>query len=167
VIKDTKLHASVENLTVVGLNVDLIVAANGAAGLAAKSTTKKIPIVIATMEDPVKQGFAASFARPGGNITGLSLQTPDMEGKRLELFKEALPNLVRVAVLVDASGRPQAREIEMKFAETTAHALNVGLGPIVEVRRPEEIAGASPRPPKKQTVCSLSEARWSSPTELS
>lgn len=93
---------------VVGLNVDVIVAANGAAGLAAKNATKTIPIVIATMEDPVQPGFAASFARPGGNITGLSLQTPDMEGKRLQLFKEALPNLVRVAVLVERRRSPAA-----------------------------------------------------------
>jgi len=57
------------------LNVDVIVAANSPAGLAAKNATKTIPIVIATMEDPVQQGFAASLANPGSNITGLSLQT--------------------------------------------------------------------------------------------
>jgi putative tryptophan/tyrosine transport system substrate-binding protein len=90
----------------------------------------------------VLQGFAASVARPGGNITGLSLQTPDLQGKRLQLFKEALPNLARVAVLIDAAGRPHAREIEMKSAEMTARALNIALAPVVEVQRPEEIAGA-------------------------
>jgi putative ABC transport system substrate-binding protein len=127
---------------VVGLNVDVILAANSGAALAAQNATKTIPIVIATMEDPVQQGFAASIARPGGNITGLSLQTPDLQGKRLELFKEALPNLARVAVLIDAAGRPRAREIEMKSAETAARALNIGLGPVAEVQRPEEIAGA-------------------------
>jgi putative ABC transport system substrate-binding protein len=58
--------------------------------------------------------MAASVARPGGNITGLSLQTPDFQGKRLQLFKEALPNLARAAVLIDTAGRPHAREIEMK-----------------------------------------------------
>jgi putative tryptophan/tyrosine transport system substrate-binding protein len=93
---------------VVGLNVDVILAANSAAAFAAKNATKTTPIVIATMEDPVRQGFAASVARPGGNITGLSLQTPDLQGKRLQLFKEALPTLARVAVLIDAAGRPQA-----------------------------------------------------------
>ena len=61
---------------VVGLNVDDIVAANSPAGLAAKNATKTIPIVIATMEDPVQQGFATSLAHPGGSITGLSPQTP-------------------------------------------------------------------------------------------
>ena len=61
---------------VVGLNVDVIVAANSPAGLAGKNATKTIPIVIATMEDPVQQGFATSVAHPGGSITGLSLQTP-------------------------------------------------------------------------------------------
>jgi putative ABC transport system substrate-binding protein len=106
---------------VVGLDVDVILAANSPAGLAAKNATTTIPIVIATMEDPVQQGLATSLAHPGGNITGLSLQTPDLEGKRLQLFKEALPNLARVAVLIDAAGRPHARELEMKSAETTAH----------------------------------------------
>jgi putative ABC transport system substrate-binding protein len=127
---------------VVGLGVDVILAANSAAGLAAKNATETIPIVIATMEDPILQGFAASFARPGGNITGISLQTPDFQGKRLQLFKEALPNLARVAVLIDAAGRAHAREIEMTSAETTARALNIELGPVAEVQRPEEIAGA-------------------------
>jgi putative ABC transport system substrate-binding protein len=61
---------------VVGLNVDVIVAANSPAGLTARNATKTIPIVIATMDDPVQQGFATSLARPGGSITGLSLQTP-------------------------------------------------------------------------------------------
>ena len=61
---------------VAGLNVDVIVAGNSPAGLAAKNATKTIPIVIAKMEDPVQQGFATSVAHPGGSITGLSLQTP-------------------------------------------------------------------------------------------
>jgi putative ABC transport system substrate-binding protein len=61
---------------VAGLNVDVIVAGNSPAGLAAKNATKTIPIVIATMEDPVQQGFATSLAHPGGSITGLNLQTP-------------------------------------------------------------------------------------------
>src|SRR5215475_1934545 len=86
---------------VVGLDVDVILAANSPAGLAAKNATTTIPIVIATMEDPVQQGFATSLAHPGGNITGLSVQSPDLQGKRLQLFKEALPNLARVAVLID------------------------------------------------------------------
>jgi putative ABC transport system substrate-binding protein len=91
------------------------------------------------MENAMQQGFARSISRPAGNITGFNLRTPDLEGKRLELFKEALPNLTRVAVLIDAAGRPHPREIEMKSAETAAHALNVGLGPVAEVQRPEEI----------------------------
>lgn len=61
---------------VAGLNVDVIVAGNSPAGLAAKNATKTIPIVIATMEDPVQQGFATSLAHPGGSITGFNLQTP-------------------------------------------------------------------------------------------
>ena len=127
---------------VVGLEVDVILAANSPAGLAAKNATTTIPIVIATMEDPVQQRFATSLAHPGGNITGLSLQSPDLQGKRLQLFKEALPTLAQVAVLIDAAGRPHARETDMKSAETTAHALNMELEPVVEVQRLEEIAGA-------------------------
>jgi putative ABC transport system substrate-binding protein len=95
------------------------------------------------MEDPVQQGFAASLANPGSNITGLSLQSPDLQGKRLQLFKEALPNLARVAVLIDVAGRPQARKIlQMNSLETAARALSIGLGPVVDVQGPEEITAA-------------------------
>jgi putative ABC transport system substrate-binding protein len=66
----------------VRLNVDVIVAANNPAGLAAKNATKTIPIVIATMEEPVQQGFAASLANPGSNITGRSVETDPMEATR-------------------------------------------------------------------------------------
>jgi len=69
-------NSSPSTREVVGLNVDVIVAANSPAGLAAKNATKTIPIVIATMEDPLEQGFATSLAHPGASITGLSLQTP-------------------------------------------------------------------------------------------
>jgi putative tryptophan/tyrosine transport system substrate-binding protein len=74
---------------VVRIPVDVIVAANTPAGLAAKRATRTIPIVIATMVDPVGDGFVASLARPGGNITGLTLTTPEMTAKRLQLLKEA------------------------------------------------------------------------------
>jgi ABC-type uncharacterized transport system substrate-binding protein len=76
---------------VVRIPVDIIVAANTPAGLAVKRATRTIPIVIATMVDPVGDGFVASLARPGGNITGLTLTTPEMTAKRLQLLKEAIP----------------------------------------------------------------------------
>jgi len=110
---------------VVRIPVDVIVAANTPAGFAAKSATRTIPIVIATMVDPVGDGFVASLARPGGNITGLTLTTPEMTAKRLQLLKEAIPTLSRVAYLADrnAGGYKQTR----LAAETAARSLGVQL----------------------------------------
>jgi putative ABC transport system substrate-binding protein len=126
----------------VSLNVDVIVAANGAAGLAARKATATIPIVVATMDDPIGSGFAASLARPGGNVTGLTLLTPDLQGKRLQLFKEALPKLSRVMVLIDVAGRPRAAQTALTPVEAAARALGIRVGPVVEVRRPDDIAAA-------------------------
>jgi putative tryptophan/tyrosine transport system substrate-binding protein len=97
------------------LNVDVIVAANDAAGRAAQQATKRIPIVIAVMADPVGSGFVSTLARPGGNITGLSMQAPELAAKRLQILKEAIPNLSRVALLADTNDlghRQAATELE-------------------------------------------------------
>ena len=126
---------------VVRLNVDVILAANTAAGFAAQKATKTIPIVIPTMEEPVGNGFVVSVARPGGNITGLSLQTPDTQGKRVQLFKEAVPTVSRMAVLVDAT-RPLMRQTEVKALAAAAQALSIRLQPLVEVQRPGELEQA-------------------------
>ena len=85
----------------VHLNVDVIVAANNPAVEAARRATRTIPIVMVLAEDPVASGFAASLARPGGNITGFSSQWAELFGKRLQLLKEAAPRALRVAVLWD------------------------------------------------------------------
>ena len=82
----------------VRLNVDLIVTTGPTVTRAAKETTTTVPIVMATDTDPVGNGFVASLARPGGNITGLSALAPELSGKQLELLKEILPRLSRVAV---------------------------------------------------------------------
>jgi putative tryptophan/tyrosine transport system substrate-binding protein len=82
----------------VGLKVDIIFAGGGPATKAAKNATQMIPIVTSS-QDPVGQGFVASLPRPGGNITGLTNLTSELVGKRLELLKEAIPQLSRVAVL--------------------------------------------------------------------
>ena len=84
----------------VRLKVDVIVTA-GPAILAAKKASATIPIVFAAAADPVGTGLVSSLARPGGNITGLSLMAPDLDGKRLELLKEAFPKVARVAFLWD------------------------------------------------------------------
>jgi putative tryptophan/tyrosine transport system substrate-binding protein len=86
----------------VQLPVDVILAQSGQVAQAAKNTTTTIPIVMVSGGDPVALGFVASFARPGGNITGLSLMSAELGGKRLQLLKEANGGLVRVAVLWNA-----------------------------------------------------------------
>src|SRR5712692_427980 len=85
----------------VGLKVDCIVAAGAQSSQAAKQASTTIPIVIAQVADPVQLGFVASLARPGGNITGFSTINPDLAGKRLELLKEAIPKISRVAFIRD------------------------------------------------------------------
>lgn len=87
----------------VSLEVDLIIAVGTLAPLAAKRATVTIPIVMAAAGDPVGSGLIASLARPGGNVTGTSLMAPDLGGKRLELVKELLPEISRVAVLWNAA----------------------------------------------------------------
>ena len=83
----------------VRLKVDIIVTGGPTATRAAKEATTTIPIVMAQDTDPVANGFVASLARPGGNITGLSNLSPEISGKQLELLKEIVPKLSRVAVL--------------------------------------------------------------------
>ena len=104
----------------VDLKVDLIVTVGSPGTGAAKKATYTIPIVMAQDPDPVGNGFVASLARPGGNITGLSSVAPELSGKRLELMKEALPKLSRVAVLGTSTrlGNAQALK-EMDLAAGT------------------------------------------------
>jgi ABC-type uncharacterized transport system substrate-binding protein len=100
----------------IGLKVDVIVTTSPAPTRAAKEATSTIPIVFAQDADPVASGFVASFARPGGNITGLSTLAPELSGKRLELLKEVVPKLSRVAVLGTSSipsTAPTLKETEL------------------------------------------------------
>jgi len=122
---------------VVRLKVDLIVAANNAAGHAAQKATKTIPIVIPTMADPVGDGFVTTIARPGGNITGFVLQMPELQGKRMQLLKQAVPGVSRVALLVDASDR--SYQPLVNEAATAARTLGMQPQPVIEVRTPNEI----------------------------
>src|SRR5205823_307862 len=101
--------------------------------------TSVIPIVFATAGDPVGTGLVASLARPGGNVTGLSNQTGDLAAKRVELLREVLPRLGRLAILSNI-GNPAAAA-DMREVETTARML--GLEAVTsELRRAEDIAPA-------------------------
>ena len=119
------------------LKVDLIVAATTPAVIAAKQATSVIPIVITTANDPVATGLVASLARPGGNVTGLSNQMADTAAKRLELLREVVPGLRRLAILGNA-GNPGA-VLDTREAQAAASA--VGLeATTFEIRRAEEIS---------------------------
>ena len=123
----------------VRLKVDVIVALNPPAARAAQNTTTTIPIVIRISSDPVRSGFVASLARPGGNITGLWSISGELIGKRLELLKEVVPGLSRVAVLWKPGRRRGG--VRLKKAEVTARALGVQLQSL-QVRDPGEFQGA-------------------------
>jgi len=105
--------------------IDVIVTAGSQATSAAKKATNTIPIVMARETDPVGSGFVASLARPGGNITGLSTFAPEISGKQLELLKEIVPKLSRLAVLANPN-RP-GNEQELRETELAARALGVQL----------------------------------------
>ncbi|MGH8611081.1 MAG: ABC transporter substrate-binding protein [Gammaproteobacteria bacterium] len=118
------------------LKVDVIVAGGTATVEAAKATTT-IPIVMPASSDPVRLGLAASFARPGGNVTGLALLSEELPGKWMELLKEILPKISRVAVLSD----PQYTADQLSVSETAARSLGLRLQ-VLNVSRPEELATA-------------------------
>src|SRR2546426_595680 len=107
----------------VRLKVDVLVSPVTTAIRAAKESTKTIPIVMVIPSDPVATGLIDSLARPGGNITGVTRLTRDLSGKRLELLKDAIPDVTRVAVLLDANG--EGPKISFKEYETTARALKI------------------------------------------
>jgi putative ABC transport system substrate-binding protein len=127
----------------VRLKVDTIVAAGGTQTiLAAKNATSTIPIVFPTVGDPVAQGIVASFARPGGNITGLTLMAPELGGKKLELLKEVVPRARRVAVLGQAGNAFTA--LDFKNLQAPAAAMGLQLHHI-EVRGPDDFESAFSR----------------------
>jgi putative tryptophan/tyrosine transport system substrate-binding protein len=122
----------------VRLKVDVIVTV-GSVALAAKQVTSVIPIVFALATDPLGGGLIAGLARPGGNATGLSMQASDAAGKRLELLREVLPGLHRLAIIGNVDYPAAVQEI----AEVRAAARTLGLGlDVLEIRRAEDIAPA-------------------------
>jgi putative tryptophan/tyrosine transport system substrate-binding protein len=122
----------------VNSNVDVIVTGGNAVS-AVRQATSTIPIVFALAVDPVGSGFVNSLSRPGGNVTGLSLQGPDLAGKRLELLRELAPGRRRLAILVNV-GYPAAKE-ELAQVQTAAGALGLESA-VLEMRRAEDIAPA-------------------------
>jgi len=121
------------------LKVDLIVAVNTPAARAAKQATTVIPIVTPVMGDPIGDGLVASLARPGGNITGLTFLGPELVVKRLELLKQALPRVSRVAALWHPGAYAERTTRTMlQEAEAGARTLGVQLQ-LVEVRGPDEL----------------------------
>ena len=123
----------------VRLNLDVIVAASTPAARAVQQATKTIPIVLTLVTDPVGDGFAASLARPGGNVTGLSMMHPELSGKRLALLKDVVPKASRVAVLRSPSTPLYTRLL--RETEVAARALGVQLQ-VVEVRGSGELDNA-------------------------
>src|SRR4030095_11146056 len=123
----------------VRLKLDVIVTGGAALTRPAKETTVTIPIVMAQENDPVGTGFVASLARPGGNITRLTTLSPELGGKRLELLKESVPKLSRVAVFA-TSTRPGHAQV-LKEMELPAGALKVKLQ-YLDVQDPKDIATA-------------------------
>jgi putative ABC transport system substrate-binding protein len=123
----------------VQLKVDVIVGDGTLASLAAKQATATIPIVMAPAGDPLGSGLVPSLARPGENVTGLSLMAPDLGGKRLEVLNELLPGISRVAILWNAAN-PYAANV---FRETqrAAQTLRIALQSL-EVRNPDDFDAA-------------------------
>jgi len=118
---------------------DVIIAVTGFGAAEAKRATSTIPIVVTVAYDAVGMGLVESLGRPGGNVTGLSLMAVDLSGKRLELLKEAVPSLSRVALLVDFS--TPNKEQTIKLHQTAAQALGISLWP-VEILAPEDVEPA-------------------------
>jgi len=120
----------------VRLKVDVIVALGGAATKAAQQATRTIPIVMSLVNDPLGSGFVPSLARPGGNVTGTSVMAPDLVGKNVEVLKELVPKVSRVALLRNPANPASAAQSQE--AEASARALGMRLQSF-EARAPQEI----------------------------
>jgi putative tryptophan/tyrosine transport system substrate-binding protein len=123
----------------VQLKVDVIVTTAAAPVFAAKEATSVIPIVFAAQSDPVGSNLVVSLARPGGNITGLSVQLSDVAGKGVELLREVIPNLRRLAIIANEGGR--GAMLEMAAAQSAARSFDLEVTAF-EIRRTEDIAHA-------------------------
>ena len=137
--EDERLPAIVDDI--VAMNPEVIVIDGARVVRAVRERTAAIPIVTAVVSDPIGAGFIASFARPGGNVTGMAFQDADLITKRAELLKELVPSLARVALLNDPGARPGAPDRVVAAAEQAVRAL--GLVPhMLYVRHPADLASA-------------------------
>ena len=133
----------------VRLKVDLIVVTSGPPALAAKSATTTIPIVMTSTTDPVGEGLIASLARPGGNITGNSGLSPELNSKRLEILKDAIPKLARVGLMrPPGGGRPE--NFQLKEIRPAALALKLKLEEIETLPDPKGLESAFQTAKQKQ-----------------
>jgi putative ABC transport system substrate-binding protein len=121
----------------VRMNVDVIVALGAGPVLAAKRATTTIPIVFPASGDPVGTGLVQSLKQPGGNVTGLSLQQAELGTKRIELLREVVPDLRRLAILTNLSN--PVNQVELGEIQGTAQILKIDIAP-VDIRRAEELA---------------------------
>ena len=133
------IGAPISRADLIRLKVDVILVSGSLAISALKNATKTIPIVMTSVEDPVAQGFVGSLAKPGGNITGLTNLAPELSGKRVELVKETLPKIDRVAVLWDPNGPGPA--VAFKETQAVAPSMNLQLQSL-QVRSPNDFVGA-------------------------
>src|SRR5918995_3610472 len=124
----------------VEMQVDVIVAVTGPATAAAQRATTTLPIVFVVVPDPVGRRFAQSLSRPGGNITGLSTIAVDISAKRIELLQEALPDLSRVSLFVNAKDPHMSRSV-LERTQAAGLALNVSVD-LIEISEPDELDGA-------------------------
>ena len=124
----------------VRLKPDVIVTTGTPGALAAMQATKTIPIVMASSADPVGSGLVSSLARPEGNVTGFTILGPQLEGKRLEVLKQAVPGLSRLAVLWNPSNPGIVSYFET--VKDAGRTLRISLDPVVEVRRTDELDNA-------------------------
>lgn len=123
----------------VRLRVDVILASTGAAAQAARKVTTTVPIVFVAASDPVGTGLVSSLTRPGGNVTGLSVSPTDLAGKRLEMLREVVPRLKRVAILSESAA--PANAALLKGAKAAAAALGLQ-SHVLSVRSPDDLGAA-------------------------
>jgi putative tryptophan/tyrosine transport system substrate-binding protein len=120
------------------LNVDVFIAVTRVAALAAQRATQTIPIIFVVVPDPIESKLVSSLAKPGGNITGLSNMAVELSAKRMEIFREAVGNLERVAVLVN----PNDPQFVRRYLETTQSAAGAAVLAVFEAKAPTDLDGA-------------------------